>query len=417
MKSKFIPFLFTDNILAISVFFLPLLQPVSLICWGLLLIILFVKGEMYNLIINLRKNPGLVFFCLLYFFYLIGMLWTHDMKSGADDLLIKLPLLIFPVLFSSFGLTEKSFKKISIALISGCALALIICFFHSLKLYSETGDQHKFFYTSFSVFLHPTYFTMYLNLALLMICKNTFSEENKIFQSKIISVLLFFIMMAGVILLNARLAMVTVFITLIIFVVAEAINQKKLYTLFPRFIIQAALVVIVFFSLIQFNNRFVQISEAIQERKDTTAVLDTATQVYYNSTTIRIALFKNSLNVFKDNFFAGVGTGDVMPESVNQLERSGQHYLADHFTGAHNQYLQTAMSLGVFGLLLLILCIIFPLKDFFKSKNYLGICFVIIVLINALGDTILRASSLYFFTFFGCFLYTCNKRFFVKREF
>ncbi len=400
---------FTDNILALSVLFLPLLQFASLICWILLLVVMAIKGDLKFTFRNLKKFPGLILFCLLYFFYLAGMLWTEDLNTGLSDLFIILPLLFFPVIFSNIKLSVVSYRKISAALLTGCSLAIFFSLGHSFKLYLESGDPHRFFYTSFSFLMHPTYFTMYLNLALLIVCHNTVSDRERIFHSGPLRIFLFFLLITGVILLNARLAMSTTFLTLILFVTAESVKSERLRSLFPRFIIQSLLVVVIFFSLIQFNNRFVQISEAIHEERDTTAVLDTSTSTYYNSTTIRLGLFKNSVDVFKKHFLTGVGTGDVINESVKELKSSNHEYLADHYTGAHNQYLQTAMAIGIFGLLLLLACIVFPLKDYIKNKNFLATCFVIIVLINALGDTILRASSLYFFTFFGCFFYVLNR--------
>jgi O-antigen ligase len=399
----------TDIILAMSVAFLPVLQVCSLICWGSLILFLIYKNGVRDFFYNLKHKGELILFCLLYLFYLVGMLWTNNIKTGFEDLFIMLPLLFFPLLFSNLKVNFETYRLTAIGLLSGCSLAIIICLVNSFFLYMETGDLHKFFYTSFSFINHPTYFTMFLNLGLLIVCHNTLNEKERIFHSGKLRVFLFFLFVLGVVLLNARLAMSTVFLTLIIFVVAESIKNDKLKSLFPRFIIQSLVVITIFFVLIKFNNRFVQISNAIQDHKDTTAVLDTSNKIYYNSTTIRMGLFKNSMNVFQKNFITGVGTGDVIDASVAELKTSNQEYLAKHYTGAHNQYLQTAMALGIIGLLLLLACIIFPLKNYLRNKNYLAICFVIIVLVNGMGDTILRASSLYFFTFFGCFFYMYNR--------
>ncbi len=404
--------IFADNVLALSVFFLPIFQIVSIVCWGILIFTVVFQNDYKNLFQKLKSYPQLSLFILLYLFYLTGMLWTDDKKEGWDDLIIKLPLLIFPILFSTIKFSVDSFRKTGIALVAGCALAIFIGLFHSYSLFLDSNDVQKFFYISFSVFLHPTYFTMYLNLALLFICYDTLNDKKTIFHSGKVRITLFFLLMIGVILLNARLAMLITFFTLIVFIFAESFKRKSILKFVPRFLIQAILIIGIFIFLIRFDNRFVQITEAIQNHQDTTAVFDSTAKVYYNSTTIRMGLFKNSVNVFKDNFLTGVGTGDVIHESVKKLDRSHLNYLAKRFTGAHNQYLQTAMSLGIFGLLLLVFCIIFPLKDYLKSKYYFGICFVIIVLINALGDTVLRASSLYFFSFFGCFIYVNFKKYY-----
>ena len=401
----------TDNLLAVSVFFLPLLQLGSIICWGLLIIFRIFSGDYKNSFRNLFFYRQLLLFFLLFLFYLAGMLWTKNQSDGWEDILVKLPLLVFPLLFGSLRFSEASFRKIGIALLAGCLIAILLCFIHSYTLFLESQDPQNFFYTSFSMFLHPTYFTMYLNLALLFLCRDTFAENKKIFHSGIIRIFFFSILITGVILLNARLAMLTVFLTLLIFILAESIKRKKIGALFLRFFFQTLLTLGIFFSLIRLDNRFIQITDALQEHKDKTAILDSSTSIYYNSTTIRMGLFKNGLTVFKNNFLFGVGTGDVITETVDELNRSHMNFLSKHYTGAHNQYLQTGLSLGIFGLILLILCIIYPLKYYFQTKNYLGICFVLIVLFSAVGDTLLRASSLYFFSFFGSYLYVYNKKF------
>jgi len=403
-----------DNILAASVFFLPLFQFASIICWAILVLLCVFNGSFKNVFKNIISYPLLVLYASLYLVYLIGMFWTEDIHAGFEDLGIKIPLLIFPLLFSVLNFSRDSFRKISIALIAGCAVAMLICLCHSFLLFLESNDFRKFYYTYFSILLHPTYFAMYLNLSLLLICQDTLSDHRKIFHSAKLRIAVFFFLMIGLILLSARLAMLSAVITLLIFIIFESFKKNKARENLFRFTIQGVLVISLGIFLIHFYNRFEQVTDVMHQNSNNNvianATVDTSSS-YYNSTTIRMGLLKNGLSVFKKNLIFGVGTGDVISESVNELNNSHLVFLSKHYTGAHNQYLQTAMSLGLFGLIILILCIIYPLKYYFQTKFYVGICFILIVVMAAMGDTILRASSLYFFTFFGSYLYVYSKKF------
>ena len=45
----------------------------------------------------LKKAPSIWLFLGLYIMHVVGLLWTTDMSFALDDLRIKLPLLIFPI--------------------------------------------------------------------------------------------------------------------------------------------------------------------------------------------------------------------------------------------------------------------------------------------------------------------------------
>ena len=393
------------TLLSISVFFLPLLQIVPLICWGILFLFSIVKGDFRNFWSRLLDRPFYLALIGLYVFYLIGMLWTENYVLGWEDLTIKLPLLFFPFLFLTLPITFDSYKWIRKSLILGCMTAGLICFSKALQYYSLNKDLQDFYYTSFSILLHPTYFTQYVSLAVLFLLQILFENKNNKLIYQVGNSLLFFIMVILAIILNARIAMLTTFLVIIFYTIMETKKQKVFFKSLPKLVGGGVVILFLFFSLIKVYNRFTQVSDVIEKHPDVSALVDTVNHVGYNSTTIRIGLLKNGLDIWKNNFWFGVGTGDVIPESVANLHKHGLNVLAEKGKGAHNQYLQTAVTLGVFAFLLLVLSLFIPGVRFFKLQEYLFVSFILIVAINAIGDTILRASALYFFTFFGCYFY------------
>lgn len=393
------------TLLAISVFFLPMLQIVPIICWGVLGLFSILKGDFRNFWSRLFNSPFYLALIGLYLFYFVGMLWTEHYDLGWEDLTIKLPLLFFPFLFLTLPITLHSYKLIRKSLIGGCLTAGLICFGKAFQHYSLNKDLQDFYYTTFSILLHPTYFTQYVSLAVLFMLQILFEKENRKPLYYVGNCLLFFTLVILVIILNARIAMLTTFVAMILYSIMENKKHGTFLKSLPKMVGGGVVILFLFFSLIKVYNRFTQISDVIEKHPDVTALVDTVNHVGYNSTTIRIGLLKNGLDIWKNNFWFGVGTGDVIPETVANLHKHGLNVLAEKGKGAHNQYLQTAVTLGVFAFLFLFFSLIIPGVRFFKLQEYLFLSFIVIVAINAIGDTILRASALYFFTFFGCYFY------------
>ncbi len=395
----------SENLLIVSVFFITLVPVISIICWiAMLLIGLFTSNSLEKMK-SVFKNPMYLLFVSLYLFYVLGMLWTENIGLGLEDLQIKIPLLLFPVLFSIIKLEKSSLENVRKGLVYGILVSIVYCLITSYLNYSLNHDIGDFFYTGFSHLMHPTYYTMYINLAILMLLNGWLHGHSISTQRKIGNIILLFVFISAVIILSARLAMVTTFFTMIGFVIIESLHQKNFKKLLPVMTLSAVCIFLLSYFLINLNNRFTQIANVIEKKADPTALKDTVNNVSYNSTTIRIGLLKNGIALFKEHPIIGVGTGDVIPESVKRLNDQGLHVLALKSNGAHNQYLQTAVTLGIFGFLLLLLCITWPLYQFIKAKEYLFASFMVIVMVNAIGDTVLRASSLYFFVLFSCFFY------------
>ena len=77
---------------------------------------------------------------------------------------------------------------------------------------------------------------------------------------------------------------------------------------------------------------------------------------------------------------------------------------------AHNQYLQTALSIGFFGLIVLLISLFLPFVDSFKNGNFLLIIFLLIISFNFLFESMLeRQSGVVFYAFFNSFLFFSKK--------
>jgi hypothetical protein len=120
-----------------------------------------------------------------------------------------------------------------------------------------------------------------------------------------------------------------------------------------------------------------------------------------NSLAQRIEFFKAGVNIAKENFWLGVGTGDVQDEFDNYYSRTFSNLDKDHRFRAHNQYITFFLTFGVFGFLIILFAFIFPI---YYEKNLETTLLAIILIINLLSwfneDSIETQPGVTFFTFF-----------------
>ena len=120
----------------------------------------------------------------------------------------------------------------------------------------------------------------------------------------------------------------------------------------------------------------------------------------------RYYITKACFNIIESSPLIGIGAGDRMDEMEKQYTvlEIGDRYT--HYP-PHNQYLDTLMTVGVPGLVLLLLLLVLPLVEAFRTKNELSFFFIIIVALCALSESILERQMglLFFGLFYGLLPY------------
>lgn len=117
----------------------------------------------------------------------------------------------------------------------------------------------------------------------------------------------------------------------------------------------------------------------------------------------RIEFLKASLKIIKENFWFGVGTGDVMDEFNQTLEKTGSLLEKKYRNRVHNQYIVAFTALGFFGFIIFLFITFYPFFKFKMWGNYLFITFYLIILISYFTDNTLETQmGVSFFSFFYC---------------
>ena len=134
-----------------------------------------------------------------------------------------------------------------------------------------------------------------------------------------------------------------------------------------------------------------------------------------NSVNSRKVIWYCSIATLKtDNHWLwGVGTGDVQDHLTNCYKDKNKYLYEHREFNAHNEYLQTFVRNGIFGLLSLLGIILLLSKAGLQHKSYVYLGFLIFFLISNLTESMLsRQAGVIFFTCFNSlFVFTLfNKK-------
>ncbi len=132
-------------------------------------------------------------------------------------------------------------------------------------------------------------------------------------------------------------------------------------------------------------------------------------QYYYNgdvsgqSFTQRLAYWSTGLEIFKNNWLTGVGTGDVNSAFKEQYEKDKSKLEEKWRLRTHNQYITLGIAFGVSGILLLMAVLFYPLVIDYKSAGFIFSSFILIAAISMLSeDTLETQAGITFFAFLYC---------------
>ena len=403
---------FHQSLLMLFSFLLPLHPRLAILCIILCGINWLMSGAFLRNFKSLLKPIPLLFIGF-YFLHLVGMLYTANLGEGIRRLETKLPLLIFPLILFSFPIKyslprflkfqkkirkddsktdEKSISYILISYVLGCLTAsLYSTWFAVIK--SFTLEENWMFYRKLGSFLgfHPTYFSMYLSFAFFIVLfflvkdYKTFSQKNKF--SLILLSGWFFLF---ILLLSSRM---TIFATALIlgtsFLIWMYLNKK----LWKGIVISFCGIILFGVSLKTLPGLKIRTNATIQRIEKQTKKKGVSDP--------RVNLWSAALAMINQNPIIGTGTGDAQDELVKIYKKNNyERELQDNYN-PHNQYLQTTVTLGIIGGILLSAYLCLPFWIGFSQRDYLYLLFLALVILSFLTESILQTQrGTLFFGFF-----------------
>ncbi len=359
----------------------------------LFLICLFQKRKL-----QFTKSGFILLFASFYLLHLIGMTYTQNSKAGWTDLGLKISLLLFTALFAaSASFIQINIEKILVFFTAGCTVAGICCLIIASLNYVQVPMREQFFYMRLSWFMHPAYFSMYLNFALVFLGWQRIKSDKTLNIKSAISYPLILFITLLIVLLASKIGNITMVILILTYAILLLTKRSKLKTNLLFLFVTIIFLTSLFLYLRNSTNRFFTIKHAI-EAKD----IDKGTT---ESTAIRKLVWQTSVTLLKENWLCGVGSGDVSDVLKSEYSRLGITGAYKESLNAHNQYLQTWLGLGIAGLIVLLLLIFLTMYYSIKERNHLLTFFLILVALNFLTESMLqRQAGVVFFSFFSSLL-------------
>ncbi len=336
-----------------------------------------------------RKNTYALLFTGFYILYALWLLRSppSNWQSGDFNLQVKLSMGIFPFMLVSEGEFTSNKKQILMwAFISGCFINGLICFGHAIWKYYALGI-FEFTYSQFSWFLHPSYYTMYLDLALLFIFYMVTSPEiGTKRKEKIALIFISFFLLLLIIMLQSKAGWMCTLLLIAILLVKLFMNKTSRKLSVMVFLGCIVIGASAYYGVIAHSYLRLNIFQTLWS----TGKMDSTSG---ESTQARYYIWKAGKQLVAEQPLIGFGTG----QAWGKLQ---QQYTKDKYTGplikqlnAHNQYLQCAIDLGIIGLLYMIICFILPFIKAIKEKRFIYGMFISIILINIIFESMFEQQS------------------------
>lgn len=333
-----------------------------------------------------RSSPAsklLFVFSSLYLVQVFGIIYSEDKANALSELLLKLPLLIFPLVLGTVSpFEEQDFIRIKKHFILAAAAACLISLSYGALQYITTGDPHQLTYQNLSIYKHshPYFLGM---LCLFSIAILFEKESSATMPHKTMRLLLAGLFSTFLFLLTLRLFILLLLLLTVFLIFRRIGSTRKIVLYTSTILITAALAILLIPSL---QSKF---TEAIVPDAAHSIPLDTDGSLgkSWGGKAIRLAIWECSLDVIREHPVWGVGTGDAQ-EALQLAYEKRMFYFASRYNryNTHNQYLQLLVGNGIPALLAFLAALLFPLKIFMK-RNDTGTYTLFILLISAICIT------------------------------
>ena len=382
-------------------FFMPVYQRILPSIIFLMIINWIIEGGITRIPgIFKEKNRTLTFsFIGFYILYLVGMLYSKNMRYGFFDLQVKLSLLIFPIIFATIDKgfpLQKLTTNVYKALVAGCLTGTLILLGIATISFINSHDLHVFFYIGFSKFIHPSYLSMYLNLAVGILAYYLFNKKQKLSSgSRVLFLILaiYFSIMIG--LLSSKAGIFSLLLLSLMITIYLVKVNKQVWIGLVFIIVVIALFYTGYNLLPNIAGRFKKAESALK-------VQNNNSPENMESNSERLVVWKAGIKVIQEHPVFGVGTGDVKDALLSEYQKENNLLVYNLRLNAHNQYIQTQIALGIPGILLLVFFLVLPGWLSFRNKQYLYFSFLAVFAFNILVESMLEVQAgVIYYAFFN----------------
>ena len=300
-----------------------------------------VERRAYNIALRAPLRWGLFAMIAYWLMLLASVLYSADLSAATKVLNLKCTLLFFPLaalLTNTSWLTTKHLRALGYAMVLGLlGLFLYDCGIAVGKM-ANGATLASVTRIEFDA-RHHTYTAAYLAIALLFIYHELYTRWKELprwWRTLLLVTSALFILFT--IIVNSRAGMLVLYAIEAFCILHFAVTRRRWGW--------AALLAVL---LAGYTLGMEKALPGHQER-----VAQTVSDV---TSDVRLKIYKNDLDVSMGSPVVGYGAGDYIQHLDDNYASKGMNY---HYN-AHNQYLETMLSIGVIGLALFLVWLLWPL--------------------------------------------------------
>ena len=339
--------------------------------------------EKWQILKTRKAIPAIIIFSAFFYLALYGLFLSFNKSKAASCFDCYLWFAVAPLvlLTSKPDQLNKQRIRCSFALFTFfttlCVIALLVIAIYHVAI---TGNRFYLYYVKFSVFKHPSYMAMYVTMSISFIFYFLWKKWKKMILWQILLLLCALtLLFVGAVLLQSKAGLLVLGVTLVLWFLFFIFHQKhKIGWTILFAMICFATVWVVFKSDVIRYNRIKDLVGVAQNHRDN--------PYGYESSQIRLTLWKTAWEVSQKNLPWGVGTGDVWDEMQVHAVYHNYHNIIGRKYNAHNQYLQTLMMAGIPGIVVLLAFCGYPLIRSIRKRDILYLLFSILLILNIIVE-------------------------------
>lgn len=328
---------------------------------------------------------------------LADVIRAEDIKLWANEVFIKLTLLILPLPFILVKeIFENKFIKyiliVFVATVTLSSTISVVNYFINFEELNKLVLQSK--NIPIAGGMHHITFSVYCALAVFVSFFAAIYFKTKwLFIFTVLNIINLHI-------LSARTGLAGFYIaSLAIAFMATLRNRKLLKYSLPAILVLILLPIVAFFSLKSFQNRIIN---SIDDLKTTI----NNTDANYKSMAMRVEATKTAFSIFKKNPIFGVGTGNLRKQMDKEYEIKNTNLFIENRILPHNQFVLEAATHGIVGLIPLFAFVFLPFLSGFKNLPYTFISLWILLFIGFFFECFFeRQHGVVLISFFWFILY------------
>ena len=335
---------------------------------------------------------------LLPLFFVLTVVSASASINGKDALSaieVKLSFILLPWLFFCYPWPVELIKRCLIAFVSGNFIAAVLLIIRAVG-YAIQGENNYFFYMDFSYFMHPSYFAMYLcfSLVLLALYYPVWFEMQPALKK--MSWVYATVLTITVFLCASKMGFITLFLMVPLLLAYRF--RKHLST--KSVSVMAMVGIVLLFSLpFLFPTTFDRLKSI------TSLEPGQIDKTSSESSAVRVLIWKQSTELIARKPLTGYGVGDANDSLYAAYSKNGLTGALEHHLNTHNQFLQSALGLGVGGFVCVLLLTLYSGIDAMRTQQYSLVALCLLLLLNYSVESMLQtASGVLFTAAFYCLL-------------